>query len=195
MLVIGLTGGIGSGKSTVADMFAARGAPIIDADLISREVTLPGETAFNQIIEHFGHAMVSADGSLNRGKLREAVFANSKERIWLEKLLHPLIRQRIEQRLKVIDAAYCIIVIPLLFEVAPYEFIDRILVIDAPERLQIERVTTRDKSEPSHVEAIMKSQTTRSQRLSGADDVIINDGKIADLERQVQKIHEMYITL
>ena len=193
MLVIGLTGGVGSGKTTVANLFAERGIPIIDADVIAREVTLPAEPGLKQIVEHFGQAILLQDGTLNRGKLREIIFTQANERQWLEKLLHPLIRQRIEQRLQAITAPYCIVVIPLLFEVKPYPFINRILVIDAPPHLQIERVTARDRLDPSQIECIMNAQTSRNKRLMGAQDVILNDGNIAGLEPQVQKLHEIYL--
>lgn len=195
MLVIGLTGGIGSGKSTVTNLFAKHQVPIIDADIVAREVTQVNSPALTKIAEHFKDNVLKPDGSLDRTKLRSIIFANPDERNWLEKLLHPLIRIEIENRIKDITAPYCIVVIPLLFEVEPYPFIDRILVVDAPQDLQIERVTARDKSEKSQVEAILQSQTSREQRLAKADDVIVNINSIEMLENEVNKLHQLYLKM
>lgn len=195
MLIVGLTGGIGSGKSTVADLFAERGVPIIDADVIAREITQTGEPAYQKIIDHFGKNALSTDGTLNRSNLRKIIFEQADERLWLENLLHPIIRATIEQRLRVIAAPYCITVIPLLLEVEPYPFINRILVVDAPEQMQIERVAMRDKSDPSQIKAMLQTQATRSLRLASANDVIINDGVLADLTPQIDKLHQIYLKL
>lgn len=192
-LVIGLTGGIGSGKTTVANLFANLYVPIIDADMIAREVTQVNSSALTAITQHFQENLLLADGSLNRSKLRQIIFAHPEERHWLENLLHPLIQTEIEKRIQTISAPYCIVVIPLLFEVQPYSFIDRVLVVDAPEHLQIERVMTRDKAEKNHVETIMQSQVQREHRLAKADDIIINTGSIEDLEKEVENLHNQYL--
>lgn len=196
MLVIGLTGGIGSGKSTVAELFAKRGAPIIDADVVARVITQPNTSAFKKIVEHFGPQIVLSDGNLDRKQLRNIIFADSKQRHWLEQLLHPQIHDDILQQLHKLSAhAYCIVVIPLLIEAASYAFLDRILVVDATQSLQIERVNHRDKLERHHIEAILNTQATREHRLSQADDVITNTGEIAELEPQVARLHERYLEL
>ena len=196
MLVIGLTGGIGSGKSTVAELFAKHDVPIIDADVISRELTKPNAPAIAKIISHFGSDICLPDGSLNRKKLRDIIFTDAKQRHWLEHLLHPQIHHEILQQLhKLSSHAYCIIIIPLLIESASYAFIDRVLVVDTTEDLQIQRVTQRDTSQEQHVRAILDSQTTREHRLSHADDVITNTGDINELEPQVTRLHERYLEL
>lgn len=181
MLVIGLTGGIGSGKSTVATLFANHGVPIIDADIVAREVTEPHEPALKHITTHFGDHLLLKDGQLDRTALRNIIFEQPNERIWLENLLHPIIRQRIEQQINRVAAPYCIVIIPLLFETGPYPFLNRILVIDAPENDQIERAASRDESAQSQIASILKTQATREERLKGADDIIINQGPLTNL--------------
>ena len=195
MLVIGLTGGIGSGKSTVAELFSKHGVPVIDADVIAREVTQLDQPAFTSIIRHFsGHIIQKADGSLDRQKLRHIIFNNPEQRRWLENLLHPIIRAEIERRVKTLSAPYCVAVVPLLLEVTPYPFIDRILVVDAPESLQIERVVSRDKMDKSQIEAILKTQISREKRMKQAHDIIVNDG-VKDLKLQVDELHKKYLAL
>ncbi|HLB41377.1 MAG TPA: dephospho-CoA kinase [Gammaproteobacteria bacterium] len=191
-LIVGLTGGVGSGKSTVAKLFAKHGVPVIDADLMARELTLPNQATFSIITKHFKEPLLLPDQSLDRTKLRHIIFEQPKEREWLENLLHPIIRKKIEEDIKKITAPYCIVVIPLLFEVDPYDFIDRILVVDATEQHQIERVAARDKIDPLLVEKILHSQVTRQQRLAGANDVICNDGALADLIARVEELHRSY---
>lgn len=197
MLIIGLTGGIGSGKTSVAKLFADKGIPIIDADLIARNITQPGEPALIAIAEHFGMQVIMKDGSLDRARLRTIVFQHPAERQWLEQLLHPLIREKITQQLAVLSATnhpapYCIIVIPLLLETESYPFIDRILVVDAPEHLQIARVSTRDQTLAASAKAIINTQIAREERLKHADDVIVNQGSLADLVPQIDKLHMQY---
>lgn len=194
MLVIGLTGGIGSGKTTVAKLFSERGIPIIDADIVAREVTQPNKPAFKQIVDHFGNDILH-EGSLNRRKLRKIIFDNAKQRRWLEELLHPLIRKEMENQIKSLSSPYCIAVVPLLLEVEFYFFINRILVIDTTPDLQIQRIVDRDKTSITEVESIIKTQANRETRLSKAHDVIINDGNHDALARQVSKLHEKYLAL
>lgn len=195
MLVVGLTGGIGSGKSTVAQLFAEQGVPIIDADKIAREITQPNTPAFTKIVKHFGQDIVLANGTLDRAKLRAIIFSDTKQRLWLEQLLHPLIREEMKQQIDKLSAPYCIAVIPLLLEVEFYSFINRILVVDAPEHAQINRVMTRDNASQQEVEAILKNQAKRYDRNVHAQDIILNDGKVADLLPQIEKLHEKYSTM
>lgn len=195
MLVIGLTGGIGSGKSTAAAFFAEQGVSIIDADLVAREITLPEKPAYLKIIEHFGPAVLLKDETLDRKKLRQIIFTYPNERLWLENLLHPLIREEIENQIQFSISPYCIIAIPLLIETLPYPFIDRILVVDAPESQQIERVALRDHQSFSEIQTILKTQSSRKLRLKKADDVIENNGTLEDLKLQVKKWHQTYLEL
>lgn len=193
MLVVGLTGGIGSGKSSVAALFAERGVPVIDADVIARDLTQPGKPAFAAIVKHFGEQIVLPDGSLDRAGLRQIIFSDVNNRLWLEHLLHPQIRDEMSRQIKTIHAPYCIAVIPLLLEVEFYSFINRILVVDTPEHIQLERVTQRDNSPVIQIEAILKAQAKRQDRLARAHDVIVNDGELTDLVPQVEKLHEKYL--
>lgn len=198
MLVIGLTGGIGSGKTVVAQLFANRGIPVIDADLIARQLTEPHQAAFIAIVKHFADInLLKEDGTLNRATLRSIIFKENNERVWLEQLLHPLIRKEMHRQVMQIAAPvpYCIVVIPLLFESDPHSFIDRILVVDTPEETQINRVSARDKIPKADILTILQAQTTREQRLSQAHDIIINDGQIADLEPQIEGLHQLYSEL
>lgn len=197
MLVIGLTGGIGSGKSTVTDLFARLGVPIIDADVIAKQLTSPKQEAFENIIKHFGSDILDQNGQLNRKRLGQIIFQNNQERQWLEKLLHPEIERQMHEQIKQLSTSfpYCIAAIPLLIEVHPYSFIDRILVIDIPEPLQIERVMARDHLSKKEVSHILSSQTSRENRLAKAHDVIINTGSLADLTEQVKSLHQQYLKM
>jgi dephospho-CoA kinase len=193
MLVIGLTGGIGSGKSTVAQLFAKHGAAIIDADAIARDLTQPHCPAYAAIVAHFGKNIAAEDGTLDRKKLRNTIFQNPSQRDWLEKLLHPLILQTIEQKITTLTTPYCICIVPLLFETGPFPFIQRTLVIDAPEVSQIDRVMARDHLTRAEVAAIIQTQITREVRLAKADDVISNEGNENALASQVEKLHQLYL--
>lgn len=195
MLVIGLTGGIGSGKSTVAKLFAERGVTIIDTDHLAREVTQKDQPALKHISAKFGHDILLPDGALNRSALRKIIFNNENYRIWLEQLLHPLIRAQMQQTITTAKPPYCIVVIPLLLETQPNPLINRILVVDATEDHQIKRTQTRDSSTPADVKAILKTQVSRDQRLTAADDIIENNGTLTDLIPQVEKLHLFYTHL
>lgn len=195
MLVIGLTGGIGSGKSTVADLFAKKGVTIIDADVITRDLTQPGEPALKAIEEHFSKDILNDDGSLNRKKLRKIIYKNPDEKQWLEKLLHPLVRTEMSLRAAKARSPYCIAVIPLLFETKKNPLINRILVVDTPEDTQLQRALTRDNSSESEIQAILDTQLSREIRTEAADDVINNWGSYEDLVPQVENLHQFYETL
>lgn len=195
MLKIGLTGGIGSGKSTVATLFSALGAPIIDADDLARQVTAPGTTPLQTIANHFGPSILKTDGSLDRPQLADIVFNNASERRWLEQLLHPLIQKEILRRIININAPYCIVVIPLLAETKNIHFLDRVIVVDAPEELQIKRVQARNQLSLPQIKAILQSQTTREERLKIADDILQNETSLEALTNAVRVLHEKYLNL
>lgn len=194
-LIVGLTGGIGSGKSAATRIFQALGVDVVDADVMARKVVEPGTPALQWIAEHFGQQILKPDGSLDRAALRQRVFANPIERQWLESLLHPLIRKEIVQRLRAAGSAYAILSSPLLLETGQDALTDRVLLIDTPEAQQIERTRLRDGTSPEDVAAIMATQWSRSQRLVRADDVILNDGDLSQLESKVRALHQSYIAL
>ena len=195
MLRVGLTGGIGSGKSTVAAMFAARGVPVIDTDEIARELVKPGQPAYRDIVQRFGNDILDAGGVLNRAKLRVRVFDDSADREQLEAILHPRIREEVIRRLNQIRQGYAIVVVPLLIETGFDGLTNRILVVDADESLRIERVTARNGMNPTEIRKIMATQATRQQRLARADDVIENDGELEQLEQRVAQLHQRYLSL
>ena len=195
MLVIGLTGGIGSGKSTVAKMFVTLGVPVIDMDQIARQVVEPGQTALTQITHEFGASILDADGRLNRRKLRELIFESVENRRSLEAILHPLIRQETQRQISKLDAAYCIVVIPLLLESNQRSLIDRILVVDVPEALQITRTMQRDHVSTSDVQKILAAQVNRSSRLAAADDVIDNSAGLEQVRIRVAELDQQYRSL
>lgn len=195
MLVIGLTGGIGSGKSTVANLFAEKGITVIDTDQLARDITLPGQAALHKIVEKFGAGILLPDKTLNRAQLRKVIFADPHKRRWLEKLLHPLIRAEMQQLIAVATPPYCVVVIPLLLETAPNPLIKRILVVDAPEEQQIQRAKRRDKLSEEEIKAIINTQVTREIRLATADDIIYNDKTREQLFSQIEKLHQAYLAL
>ena len=195
-LVIGLTGGIGSGKSIAAQEFATLGIDIIDADKISREIIKPNSFFLKKIVSKFGDSILTPDGNLDRLQMRKKIFIDKEDRIWLENLLHPPIKQTIKQRADRSKSPYCILLIPLLIETGtPYDFIDRILVVDTPEDLQIERVKQRDNLSELEIKKMIQAQTSRSQRLSLANDIIRNFDSLDNLNKQVHKLHSFYLSL
>ncbi len=195
MFRVGLTGGIGSGKSTVAGLFAARGVTVIDADDISRELVSPGSAALQQIVAYFGNAVLAADGSLDRTALRERVFDNPAERQRLEAILHPRVRDEISRRVLQASGPYVLLVIPLLFESGQRGLVDRVLVIDADVQTQIRRVRARSGLDEEAVKKILAAQIAPGERRARADDIIENDGDLAHLERQVARLHKQYVAL
>mgnify|MGYP000128403474 CR=1 FL=1 len=196
MFIVGLTGGIGSGKSTVAQHFIELGVACIDADQTAREVVQPGTTALKAISEHFGESILLTDGSLDRRQLRDKVFADEQARQWLNDLLHPLIRQRMLQQCQETIGPYCILMVPLLFESGRFAGLcQRVLVVDCPEQVQIERVRQRSGLAAEQVVAIMAAQLSRADRLARADDVIDNSGARDSLPAQVAGLHRSYLQL
>lgn len=195
MLRIGLTGGIGSGKSTVANLFAARGVPVIDTDAIAHELVEPGQPALAEIAARFGADLLDDAGRLDRARLRERVFADSRQRKQLEAILHPRIRAEMERRLARSDAPYALLVIPLLFEAGWQDLVDRVLVVDVPPEVQRARVAARDRVATAQIDAILAAQATRDQRCAGADDIIDNSSDNASLEACVDELHRRYLGL
>lgn len=189
--LVGLTGGIGSGKSTVTDMFAARGARVIDTDLISHQLTQTNGEAIPAIREAFGAHFIDAKGALDRGKMREFVFGNPAEKKRLESILHPLILARTKQQAaSITDAPYTLIVVPLLFESGRYaDWLDYVVAVDCPEEVQIARTVQRSKLDKAAVKAIMAQQLGRRERLQLAHEIIHNDGGLDDLRNQIARLH------
>ena len=194
-LRVGLTGGIASGKSTVADMFAALGVEVIDTDLLAREVVMPGQPALREISDAFGPQVLQADGTLDRRAMRELVFRDAAKKAQLEALLHPRIRDLVVERATCASGPYVVIVVPLMVESPIREFMDRILVVDCSEDMQLERLLARDAESEEQGRRIMATQASREERLAIADDVIVNDGALADTEAAVQALHERYLAL
>ncbi|MCI0508510.1 dephospho-CoA kinase [Chromohalobacter marismortui] len=193
--IIGVTGGIASGKSTVADMFAERGIPWVDADLVARDIVAPGEPALDAIVARYGKAVLDAHGELHRRALRDIVFADDDERQWLESITHPRIRQRLCERLEALregDAPYALLVSPLLFETDQVSLVDRRLVIDVPETLQVARTQARDDVSEAQAHAILAAQMPRQERLALADDIIENHGDMTALKAQVALLDARY---
>ena len=193
--MIGLTGGIGSGKSAASDIFSRLGAPVIDADEIAHALVAAGEPALAEIAGAFGEDILDTAGALDRDALRRRVFADSAERQRLEAILHPRIRQQIQSHINNIHAPYCIVVIPLLLETRQADLVDRILVIDIPETTQISRTAARDSLTREEILAIIDAQAARDTRLAAADDVIDNSGGLDELESRVHRLHERYLEI
>jgi dephospho-CoA kinase len=192
-VVIGLTGGIGSGKSTITEMFADLGVDIVDADIVARQVVAPKSEALQQIYQHFGPQFILADGHLNRPLLRSQVFSNEQEKTWLNNLLHPLIRQRMLKEIAQSTSSYCLFVAPLLIENNLQSFVQRIIVIDITETEQIKRTVLRDESSRDEIRNIIASQISRNDRLKYADDIIDNSkSDLTAIKKQVIKLDQIY---
>ncbi len=192
VFVVGLTGGIGSGKTAVSDRFGERGITIADADVAARVVVEPGTQALEKISQHFGSGVLE-NGELNRAALREIVFSNATERRWLESVTVPAILQELRRILDYALSPYAILMLSSGSGRSPW--IDRRLVIDVSPEVQIERVATRDSNTPEQIRAIMKTQPSREERLKYADDVIVNDGDFSQLDREITQLHQQYLNL
>lgn len=195
MYVVGLTGGIGSGKTAASDYLASLGIIVVDADVIARDIVAIGQPALRAIAQHFGSDILHADGSLNRSSLRSIVFNNPAERKVLEAITHPAIRQDIQQRIAASVSPYTLLVSPLLFESGQHQLTHRNLVIDASEDLQRQRAATRDGVSAEQINTIMAAQLTRSERNLRANDIVINHGDLQDLYQQLDAVHQLYLNL
>ena len=195
LLRIGLTGGIGSGKSTACRIFSDLGVPVIDADQIAHELSAKGQPAHLDIILAFGDKVIRSDGELDRSKIREIIFNDDDARLKLEGILHPLIYNEIDKQVSKLDHDYCIICIPLLIESGATNKVDRILVIDTPVEQQIKRTVARDGMDQNMITRIINTQVTRNERLSIADDIISNDGDIESLKKQIIDLNDRYKNL
>ncbi|QHP52970.1 dephospho-CoA kinase [Pectobacterium carotovorum subsp. carotovorum] len=193
--IVALTGGIGSGKSTVADEFAKLGATIVDADIIARQVVEPGKPALDAIRLRFGDAMLNTDGSLDRAALRQRIFSSPAEKQWLNNLLHPLIHQETQAQFQVASAPYILWVVPLLVENGLQQRAQRILVVDVDKETQLARTLARDGISLQQAENILAAQATREQRLAYADDIIDNSRCPNELAPQVAELHRQYLEL
>ena len=195
ILRIGLTGGIGSGKSTACEIFSELGVPLIDADMIARKVVKPGMPALQSIIDAFGANITTKDGCLNRKELRDRIFKNETARRKLEGILHPIIYKEITRETKGISSPYCIISIPLLLETGASNIIDRILVVDVSKELQLSRASVRDNTSLKNIEKIIHSQMSHDDRLAAADDMLNNEGDIENLRSQIYDFHRFYTSV
>ncbi len=193
--VVGLTGGIGSGKSAASSHFESLGISCVDADITSREVVLPGTAALSEIEKHFGNNVIDNQGELNRKALREIIFHDLDEKAWLEKLLHPLIRERIQLLIANSKSPYTILSSPLLIETKQHLQTDYVLVVDVPEDTQLSRTLKRDGGSEKTIKSILSNQLSRTQRLKYADDVIDNSTDLKTLHVQVESLHKKYLDL
>ena len=191
--IVGVTGGIGSGKSAATDHFASLGITIVDADLASRIIVEPGRPALTAIAEHFGPEVLQSDGQLDRAALRQRVFADSDQRQWLEQLTHPLIGEEIMLQLAQSQSAYTILASPLLLETSQKDLCNITVVVDVPEEMQLQRTMARDANDEAQVRRIMAAQMSRQQRLQLADEVVDNSGDLAQLYAQVEKLHQQFL--
>jgi len=193
--VVGISGGIGSGKTTVTDFFAKHGIDVIDADVIAREVVAPETQALESIVAKFGQSVLDESGYLDRAKLRTIVFNDVEVKNWLNQLLHPVIRQQMLLQTQQAKSSYCLLSVPLLVENKIHELVDRVVIVDVDEQTQLQRTLLRDKSNEQQIRAIMSAQATRQQRLAVAEDVIDNNGNREDLIGRVSQLHQDYLKL
>ncbi|HAS6307632.1 TPA: dephospho-CoA kinase [Vibrio vulnificus] len=195
-LVIGLTGGIASGKTTVANLFQQHFAiDIVDADIVARQVVAPGSAGLTAIVDHFGVDILTNEGELDRGQLRQRIFAHSEEKQWLNALLHPTIRRKMIEDLAQVSSPYALLVVPLLVENQLQTLCDRVLVVDVEEKTQLQRTMDRDGVDEQQVRAILKAQASRHERLALADDVIKNESKDQNLLQQITDLHQKYLAM
>jgi dephospho-CoA kinase len=192
-LVVGITGGIGSGKTAATDCFASLGITVVDADLAARIIVEPGRPALEAIAAHFGPGILLADGGLDRAALRRQVFADESQRHWLEQLTHPLIGEEILKQLNASGSAYTILSSPLLLETSQVELCDLTVVVDVPEEVQLQRTMNRDNNDEAQVRRIMAAQMSRQERLSRADHTIDNSGDLTHLETQIGQLHILFL--
>ena len=192
MFIVGLTGGIASGKSTVAERFARHGVPVVDADALARQVVEPGQPALARLIETYGPDIMDADGRLDRERLRQRVFADPEQRRALDRIMHPAIGLAMQQALRAAQGPYVILMVPLLVETGQHRMVNRVLVVDVPEALQIERLMARDGSDADQAAAILAAQATRAQRLAAAHDIVNNAGLPEALDAAVDRLHAAY---
>jgi dephospho-CoA kinase len=192
---IALTGGIASGKTTVARLFAELGVPVIDTDAIARQVVEPGQPALAEVVAAFGPEVLDAKGRLDRRRMRERIFADASAKQRLEAILHPAIRTEMEHQSREAGGPYQVLVIPLLAEGKRRDHVDRVLLVDAPEARQVERLMTRDAVTHAEAQASLNAQATRAERLAMADDVVHNDGPVDELRAQVTQLHSRYVAL
>ncbi len=195
MLKVGLTGGIGCGKSTICSIFAQLGTPIIDTDILAREAVAKGSTTLEKLVSNIGESILLPDGNLNRTKLRELVFSDPDIRIKLESIIHPEIRKLLAQQLSILKSPYVVIAIPLLIEKKWNEYIDRILVVDCSIESQLNRTHIRDGDSKQAIQRIIDTQVSREERLNNADDIICNNSDLSELQMQVNKLHLYYTQL
>ena len=195
MLIIGLTGGIGSGKSVASSKFKSLGITVVDADVASRTVVEPGKPALKEIEDHFSSGIITTEGKLDRNKLREIIATDPEERKWLESVLHPKIGEQITKEISESTSVYTLFVAPLLLETNSQERCARVVVVDVPKEVQILRTAKRDKVSPNQVEQMVAAQMEREKRLEKADDVLLNSGTIEDLEKQVEELHKKYMQM
>lgn len=191
--IVALSGGIASGKSTIANLFAQLGVPIIDADVIARQVVEIGTDAYKLIIKHFSQEILLPNNEIDRSQLRDIIFNNDHERLWLNNLLHPIIQEQTQIQIAQQTAAYVIWVVPLLVENNLHNLADRVLMVDTPEQLQLERLIQRDNIDESLAKKMISSQISSQKRLTYADDIIVNNGDLTSLTAQVNKLHQQYL--
>lgn len=195
MFIVGLTGGIASGKSTVAERFARHGVPVIDADALARQVVEPGQPVLERLIQTFGPDILDADGRLNREWLRRRVFADPEQRRVLDRIMHPAIGLAMQQALRAAQGPYAILMVPLLVETGQHQLVNRVLVVDAPESVQITRLMARDGSDAEQAAAILAAQSPRARRLAAAHDIIDNEGLPEKLDAAVDRLHAAYVEM